>query len=151
MGARLRIFLTPEQDRTLRELHKAKDVPQRIKDRAEVVRMSARGVYVEEIAEFFAWTKETVRNTLHRWEKGGLGGLWEAEGRGRPRRWTEEDMLHLEQIIRDEEHTHTSQRLAQRLDDDRKIELTAGHLRTLLKKRGSIGSAHVIATETSRM
>ena len=151
MGARLRAFLTSEQDRTLRELHKAKDVPQRIKDRAEVVRMSARGVYVEEIAEFFGWTKETVRNTLHRWEKGGLGGLWEAEGRGRPRRWTEEDMLHLEQIIRHEETTHTSQRLAQRLEDDRKIELTASHLRNLLKKRGSIGSAHVIATETSRM
>jgi transposase len=113
--------------------------------------MSARGVYVEEIAEFFGWTKETVRNTLHRWEKRGLGGLWEAEGRGRPRRWTEEDMLHLEQIIRHEEPTHTSQRLAQRLEDDRKIELTASHLRNLLKKRGSIGSAHVIATEISRM
>jgi transposase len=37
MGARLRVFLTPEEDRTLFELRTAKTVPQRVKDRAEVV------------------------------------------------------------------------------------------------------------------
>ena len=50
MGARIRVFLTPEEDRTLRELHKAKDVPQRVKDRAQVVRKNARGDYIETIA-----------------------------------------------------------------------------------------------------
>ena len=35
MGARLRIFLTPEKDRTLFELRTATTVAQRIKDRAE--------------------------------------------------------------------------------------------------------------------
>ncbi len=64
MGARTRVFLTPEEDRILRELHKAKDVAQRVKDRAQVVRMNARGDYVETIAAYFNWTKETVRRTL---------------------------------------------------------------------------------------
>lgn len=151
MGARIRVFLTPEEDRTLRELHKAKDVPQRVKDRAQVVRMNARGDYIETIAAYFNWTKETVRRTLKRWEAGGLGGLWEAQGRGRPRRWTEEDMTHLDEIIRNDEKTHTSQQLAGELSKNRKVNLSAGYLRNLLKKRGSAGSVHVRAIDVSKI
>ena len=151
MGARIRVFLTPEEDRTLRELHKAKDVPQRVKDRAQVVRMNARGDYIETIAAYFNWTKETVRRTLKRWEGGGLGGLWEAQGRGRPRRWTEDDMTHLDEIIRNDEKTHTSQQLAGELSKNRKVNLSAGYLRNLLKKRGSAGSVHVRAIDVSKI
>jgi len=151
MGARIRVFLTAEEDRTLRELRKAKDVPQRVKDRAQVVRMNARGDYIETIAAYFNWTKETVRRTLKRWEGGGLGGLWEAQGRGRPRRWTEEDMTHLDEIIRNDEKTHTSQQLAGELSKNRKVNLSAGYLRNLLKKRGSAGSVHVRAIDVSKI
>jgi transposase len=150
MSARLRVFLTPEEDRTLRELHRAKDVPQRVKDRAHVVRMSARGDYVETISIYLNWTKETVRRTLKRWDSGELGGLWDAQGRGRPRRWTEEDMTHLDEIIRDEEKTHTSQQLAGKLSNNRKVTLSTSHLRRLLKKRGSAGSAHAKAIDASK-
>ena len=150
MGARLRVFLTPEEDRTLRELHRAKNLPQRVKDRAQVVRMNARGDYIETIATYFNWTKETVRKTLKRWESGGLGSFWEAQGRGRPRRWTEEDMTHLDEIIRDEEKTHTSQQLAGKLSNNRKVTLSVSYLRKLLKKRGSAGSAHAKATDASK-
>ncbi len=151
MGARIRVFLTPEEDRTLRELHKAKDIPQRVKYRAQVLRMNARGDYIETIAACFNWTKETVRRTLKRWEGGGLGGLWEAQGRGRPRRWTEEDMTHLDEIIRNDEKTHTSQQLAGELSKNRKVNLSAGYLRNLLKKRGSAGSVHVRAIYVSKI
>lgn len=47
MGARLRVFLTAEQDRTLYELRTATTVPQRVKDRASVLRLSSQGWYVE--------------------------------------------------------------------------------------------------------
>ena len=76
MGARLRAYLTPEEDRTLFELRTATTVPQRVKDRAEVLRLSHRGWYVEQIADFFSWHLQTVRETLHRWREKGLGGLW---------------------------------------------------------------------------
>jgi hypothetical protein len=46
MGARLRVFLTYEQDRTLFNLRTA-DVPHKVKDRAEVIRLNAHGAYVE--------------------------------------------------------------------------------------------------------
>jgi hypothetical protein len=45
MGARLRIFLTQKQDKALLELRTA-DVPQKVKDRAEVIRLNAHGWYV---------------------------------------------------------------------------------------------------------
>ncbi len=48
MGSRLRVFLTREQDRTLFKLRTA-DVPQKVKDRAEVIRLSAHGWYVEKL------------------------------------------------------------------------------------------------------
>ena len=44
MGCRLRIFLTNEEKLTLEELRKAKDAPQRTKDRAQVLLLNDRGV-----------------------------------------------------------------------------------------------------------
>jgi hypothetical protein len=76
MGARLRIFLTQEQDKTLLKLRTA-DVPQKVKDRALVVRLNAQGWYVEKIAAHFNWTSQTVREVLHKWQKLGMEGFWE--------------------------------------------------------------------------
>ena len=136
MGARLRAYLTPEEDRTLFDLRTARTVPQRVKDRAEVVRLSHRGWYVEKIADFFNWHLQTVRETLHRWREKGLGGLWEAPGRGKQRRWTEADLEYLEGLLAEEPRTYNSKQLAQKLRDERQVELSPGHLRELLKKRG---------------
>ena len=136
MGARLRAYLTPEEDRTLFELRTATTVPQRVKDRAEVLRLSHRGWYVEQIADFFSWHLQTVRETLHRWQEKGLGGLWEAPGRGKQRRWSEADLEYLERLLAEEPRTYNSKQLAQKLWDDRQVKLSPGHLRELLKKRG---------------
>jgi hypothetical protein len=43
MGARIRVRLNPEENRTLFELRTATTVPQRVKDRAEALRLSAHG------------------------------------------------------------------------------------------------------------
>ena len=136
MGARLRAYLTPEEDRTLFELRTATTVPQRVKDRAEVLRLSHRGWYVEKIADFFSWHLQTVRETLHRWQEKGLGGLWEAPGRGKQRRWSEADLEYLERLLAEEPRTYNSKQLAQKLWDERQVKLSPGHLRELLKKRG---------------
>ena len=42
MGARLRVFLSQQQDKTLLKLRTA-TVPQKVKDRAEVIRLNAHG------------------------------------------------------------------------------------------------------------
>lgn len=97
MGARLRIFLSREEDRTLLELRTAKTVPQRVKDRASMLRLNNRGWYIEDIAVHFNCHRQTVREAINRWKKLGLAGLWEARGRGGKRRYSEKDLEYLEQ------------------------------------------------------
>jgi transposase len=136
MGARLRVFLSAAEERTLFELRTATTVPQRVKDRAEVVRLSHQGMYIEKIAAFFKWNERTVRETLGRWQAKGLGGLWDAPRPGAQRRWQVEDMEHLEACLRADPHTYNSHQLAQKLETERNIKLSPDHLRQVLKKRG---------------
>ena len=143
MGARLRIFLKPEEDRTLFEMRRATTVPQRVKDRAEVLRLNAQGWYVEKIAHYFNWNPQTVRETIHRWETKGLGGLWEESGRGGKARWQAEDIEYLERCLRQENRTYNSQQLAEKLVQERQVKLSPDHLRRVLKKRGYSGNAAV--------
>ena len=63
----LRVFLTSEQEKTLFELSKAPKVPQRTKDRASAIRLSAIGWKVEKIAVYLKWSKSTVRTAIHRY------------------------------------------------------------------------------------
>src|SRR4028118_579556 len=94
MGARLRVFLSQEQDKTLLKLRNT-DVPQKVKDTAEVIRLNAHGWYVEKIVVHFNWTPQTVREVLHKWQKLGLEGLWELPGRGVKPKLTEVDIRFL--------------------------------------------------------
>ena len=99
MGARLRIFLTQKQDKTLLELRRAA-VPQKVKARAEVIRLNAHGPQVEKIAAHFNWTPQTVREVLHKWQKLGREGLWELPGRGGKPSWKEEDIEFKEECLK---------------------------------------------------
>ncbi|BAY66878.1 transposase (plasmid) [Calothrix brevissima NIES-22] len=135
MGARIRVFLTREQDKTLLNLRTA-DVPQKVKDRAEVIRLNANGWYVEKIAAHFNWTPQTVREVLHKWEKLGIQGLWEKSGRGGKTKYNEEDIIFLEECLKKEPRTYNSLQLAQKLERDRHIQLSPDRLRRVLKKRG---------------
>lgn len=136
MGARLRTILNAEEDRTLHELRFAATVPQRVKDRAEVIRLSHQGFYAEKIATYFGWNVRTVRETLNRWKNKGLGGLWDAPHPGAKRRWQPDDIEYLESCLCQEQRTYNSQQLAQKLEQDRNVTLSADHLRRVLKKRG---------------
>lgn len=136
MGARLRVLLRAAEDRTLFELRTATTVPQRVKDRATVVRLSHQGLYVENIAAFFNWHVRTVRETLHRWQAEGLGGLWDAPRPGAQRRWQPEDIEYLETCLREEQRTYNSHQLAEKLKTDRNVTLSPDHLREILQKRG---------------
>ena len=150
MGARLRVFLTCEQDKTLLNLRTG-DIPQKVKDRAEVIRLNAHGWYVEKIAAHFNWSPQTVREVLHKWQKQGLEGLWELPGRGGKPKWKEEDIVFLEECLKKEPRTYNSLQLAQKLEGDRQIKLSPDRLRRVFKKRGSIGNAPGRATKENKI
>lgn len=134
MPAPLTISLTEEEDRTLRELSYANGVPGRIKQRASALRLNASGWKVQQIAEHLEWAPQTVRETIHRWQEGGLGGLWEAEGRGRHRRWTQADWQALEQWV-NEPRRYSAAQLSRKLHQERQVELGKEQVRRILKKK----------------
>lgn len=150
MGARLRVFLTSKQDKTLFNL-RTEDVPQKVKDRAEVIRLNAHGWYVEKIAAHFKWTSQTVREVLHKWQKLGLEGLWELPGRGGKTKYNEEDIVFLEECLKKEPRTYNSLQLAQKLFSERSIKLSPDRLRRVLKKGVHLEACFECATKGSKI
>lgn len=150
MPAATYTVLTEEEDCTLSELRLAQTVPHRTRDRAHMVRLNAQKWSVPQIAEIFGCHEHTVRSTIRRWEQQGLGGLWEARGRGAKPRWQEADLQHLEQALEVEARTYNCDQLAKKLADERQVNLSASRLRRLLQKRAGAGNAPVIATERNK-
>ena len=138
MPAPLRITLTEEEDRTLRELRQAQSVPYRTRDRAHMLRLNAQGLNVPAIAAIFQCHQHTVRATLKRWAKDGIGGLWEAPGRGAKAKWQPADLDYLTDCLAQESRTYTSVQLATKLKQERLVDLSSDRLRRLLKKKISV-------------
>ena len=134
MPAPLQISLSAEEERTLRELNYADGVPERVKQRASALRLNAAGWKVNQIARHLDWAPQTVRETIHRWQAGGLGGLWEATGRGRHRRWTLEDWQALAQWV-EEPRRYSAAQLSRKLAIERQVELGKEQVRRILKKK----------------
>lgn len=150
MPAALRIELNPEELKTLGELRQANTVSQRIRDRAHILILNAQGWSTAEIAKIFTCCEHKVRSTLKRWQNYGLGGLWEAKGRGAKCRWREADINYLEQCLEQDARTYNSKQLAQKLAKDRSLQLSPRQLRRILKKRGIDGREHVTVNEKSK-
>lgn len=150
MPAPIQVILTAEEDRTLSELRVATTVSQRTRDRAHMVRLNAQGWTVPAIAEIFECHEHTVRATLRRWQDQGLGGLWEAPGRGAKRKWQEADLQAVEQWIEQDARSYNSYQLAQKLAEHRQVTLSPRRLRYLLQKRAFAGNELVIAIKASK-
>lgn len=75
MPAPIRVVLTPEEDRTLTELRLATTVPQRVRDRAHMIRLNAQGWNAPAIGEMFECQHHTIRAALRRWQHQGRGWI----------------------------------------------------------------------------
>ena len=64
----------------------------------------------------------------------GLGGLWEAQGRGRHRRWNQQDWQVLEQWV-NEPRRYSAAQLSHKLSQERQVELGKEQVRRILKKK----------------
>lgn len=140
MPAPLRVVLTLEEDRTLTELRSATTVTQRVRDRAHIIRLNAQGWNAPAIAKIFECQHHTVRATLRRWQHKGLGGLWDKPGRGTKAKWQEADMVYLEQCLEQRQRTYNSQQLAQMLEQERQVQLSADRIRRIIRKRAGDGN-----------
>jgi transposase len=137
--APLTVNLSEEEDQQLLNLQQHSETPTRVRYRAEIIRLNAYGWSVSRITEYKKLSSHTVRKSLHDWSNYGLEGLWEAGGRGRKKSWQEEDIEYLEACIEQEQRTYNSSQLAEKLKQDRGVELSPDRIRKLLKKRGGDG------------
>lgn len=140
MPAAHHIALTAEEDRTLYELSLADSVVRRIKLRAIALRLNASGWTTPMIAKHLHQCEHTVRQTLKRWQEDGLGGLWEAPGRGGKTKWQSADLEAVETWLQ-ERRSYTSVQLCERLDQEWGVALSGKQLGRILKKRATSGSA----------
>ncbi len=91
-----------------------------------------------------------MRRTLQRWQQNGLAGLWDAPGRGAKAKWQEADLLYLEQCLEQRPRTYNSQQLAQKLKQERQLNLSADRIRRVLKKRALVGNGLDSANEADK-
>lgn len=94
--------------------------------------------------------EHTVRATIRRWQEQGLGGLWEASGRGTKRKWVEADMEYLEQCLEQQPRTYNSKQLATKLEQERQVSLSSDRIRRILQKRAIKGNEHGIAIKQNK-
>lgn len=135
----LKVNLSALADRQLLEIKQTIEIPQRVRNRAEMIRLKGHGWSVDKIAKYMRNSPHTVRASIHRFTEKGIEGLWEASGRGRKPRWTEADLEYLEQSLSEDKCTYNSQQLRQKLATERGVDLSAARVRRLLKKRGGVG------------
>ena len=125
----------------MKELELGKEVPRRTKHRASVLRLNSRGWTIKampsarlsQIADYLGWAESTVRQTIHRWQKSGLLGLWDASGRGKKATWTDEDWQVMQQWL-DEPRSISSRQISQSKPRERQVYLGAEQVRRILKK-----------------
>ena len=115
-----------------------------------MLRLKAQGWTVGAIAEIFECHEHTVRATIRRWQEQGLGGLWEATGRGTKRKWVEADIQYLEQCLEQQERTYNSKQLATKLEQERQVSLSADRIRRILQKRALDGNVRGRAIEPNK-
>ena len=151
MPAPLRIILTPEEDLTLTELRLAQTVPQRTRDRAHILRLNAQGWNTPAISAMFECHQHTIRSTIRRWEQRGLGGLWEASGRGAKPKLQAEDLQYVEGLLAQETRTYNSNQLVKKLKQEREVDLSSDRLRRLLKKNVIDGNEPALVTGKNKI
>jgi transposase len=139
MPAPLKIRLTPEEDQQLLAITNNRKLPKRTRERAEALRLSARGIKIIAIADYLKCAPNTVRQTLYRWITRGIEGLSDAKRTGRKPIWQAEDIKYLEERLENEPRTYNSYQLVKLLSQERGIDLSRERLRKILKKKIGAG------------
>ncbi|GAB2955354.1 hypothetical protein GCM10023080_012960 [Streptomyces pseudoechinosporeus] len=80
----LRVELTSDQEREVRERLRACDLAPGTRLRLECVRLMGRGLIVPEVADLLECNEVTVRGAVRRFAAGGFDALADAHCPGRP-------------------------------------------------------------------
>ena len=126
----IRVRLTPEQRDDLNQRARARDVAPRLRDRLDMVRLSALG-------QPLGAHEQTVRKYLKAFRAGGFAALPDRPIPGRPPTVTRADLDALGQLLDEAAargQTWTKTHLVRWLAQDRGVTITPQHLGVLLRR-----------------
>ncbi len=136
------IAVTVEERTAVEAVLRRRDLTPRVRERLEMVKGSALGQDLDEIARWSGRTPETVRHWLRRFRVGGIAALADAPRRGRPPKADAAYLAALEQAVETAPRTlglpfdvWTSRRLSVYLVEQTGVRIAPGWLRVLLHQQ----------------
>ena len=133
----IRVTLTDEQRDELNQRARARHLPSRLRERLEMVRLSALGQTIPQIAQTLGAHQQTVRKALKAFGAGGFAALPDRPIPGRPPTVTAADLAAVGQLLDDAAtrgQTWTKAHLVRWLAQERGVRVTPQHLGVLLRR-----------------
>ena len=130
-----RIELTHEEDEKLREVEHDPHLRNKVRLRAQVLRLSGRGSNMAQIASYTGRSPTSIARDLDRWAERGLEGLADGSAPGNPPRITEEVRQYMRGRLT-EERTWNAAQLAEVLEEEFSLVVTPEAVRQHLLAMG---------------
>lgn len=130
-----RIELTDEEDEKLREVEQNPHLRNKVRLRAQVLRLSGRGSNMSQIASYTGRSPTSIARDLDRWDERGLEGLADGAAPGNPPRITERMRRYMEGRL-GEERTWNATQLALALGEEFSLVVTPEAVRQHLLAMG---------------
>jgi transposase len=130
-----RIELTDEEDEKLREVEQDPHLRNKVRLRAQVLRLSGRGSNMSQIASYTGRSPTSIARDLDRWGERGLEGLADGTAPGNPPRITEEVRRYMRGRLT-EGRTWNATQLAEVLEEEFSLVVTPEAVRQHLLAMG---------------
>lgn len=129
------VQLTTEEDNQLYPLEQQPGIRSKVRLRAQVVRLSAKGWTIPQLAEHFHRHPESIRQDLRRWERLGVAGLADGSAPGKSPSITPAMVDFLHQKLA-EARTWNCTTLAEALEEAFRVRIGREALRLKLQALG---------------
>jgi transposase len=129
------IELTDEEDEKLREVEQNPHLRNKVRLRAQVLRLSGRGSNMSQIASYTGRSPTSIARDLDRWSERGLEGLADGAAPGNPPRITERMRRYMEGRLC-EQRTWNATQLARALGEELSVVVTQEAVRQHLRSMG---------------
>ena len=141
MGAVRYVKLSEAQDKQLGELEHQQGLREKVRLRAKVLRLSHRGMSVEEIASYTGRRTTTILRDFNRWEENGIEGLADGVGSGQRSPLKEQHKSSLKEKL-SEERSWTASQLAEVVNKKFKLKVNRETMRVCLHSMGYSWQRH---------
>ncbi len=141
MPAAKSISLSEAEDKQLREIEQQQGLREKVRLRAKILRLSHRGMSVEEIASYTGRHSTTVLRDFERWETAGIAGLQDGRAPGRRSPLGEKEHGFLLNKLT-EERSWTASQLAEAVNKEFQLRVNRESMRVCLHSMGYSWQRH---------